>query len=155
LTVRLHPILAELGFEAAVESLAESIKNIRIRIAIANDGLPKQADDEARYILFRIVRELLMNIVKHARASQVKICLARDENIMHISVEDNGVGFDAEKGVVRDSGFGLFMIRERLKRLGGYFEIDTRSGSGTKVTCRCRLKSMRKAYHEHKDYSCR
>jgi signal transduction histidine kinase len=59
---------------------------------------------------------------------------------MHISVEDNGVGFDAEKDAGRGSGFGLFMIRERLKRLGGYFAIDTRSGSGTKVTLSVPLK---------------
>jgi signal transduction histidine kinase len=78
LTVELNPpVLTELGFEAAVESLGESIqKTYGIHIAIANDGLPKHADDETRYILFRIVRELLMNAVKHARASQVKICLA-------------------------------------------------------------------------------
>jgi len=143
LTVELTPpILSELGFEAAVESLAESIqKTYGIRIAVANDGKPKQADDETRYLLFRIVRELLMNIVKHAQASAVKICLARDEDIMHIAVEDDGIGFDAEKSASRGSGFGLFTIRERLKRLGGYFAIDSRSGSGTKVVLSVPLKS--------------
>jgi len=81
-----------------------------------------------------------MNIVKHAQASTVRICLARNEDIMHIAVEDDGIGFDAEKGVGRDSGFGLFTIRERLKRLGGYFAIDSRSGSGTRVVLSVPLK---------------
>jgi signal transduction histidine kinase len=143
LTVELSPpVLTEIGLEAAVESLAEEIqKTYGMRITIADDGQPKQADDETRYLLFRIVRELLMNVVKHAKASVVTICLARSDDIMHIAVEDNGIGFDAEKGAVRGSGFGLFAIRERLKRVGGYFEIDSRSGSGTKVILSVPLKS--------------
>jgi signal transduction histidine kinase len=143
LTVELSPpILSEIGLVAAVDSLAEEIqKTYGMRITIADDGQPKRADDETRYLLFRIVRELLMNVVKHAKASTVKICLARNDDIVHIAIEDNGIGFDAEKGAVRDSGFGLFMIRERLKRLGGYFEIDSRSGSGTKVILSMPLKS--------------
>jgi signal transduction histidine kinase len=143
LTVELSPpILSEIGLEAAVEAFAEGIqKTYGIRITIADDGQLKQADDETRYLLFRIVRELLMNVVKHAQASAVKICFARNEDIIHIAVEDNGIGFDAEKGVGRESGFGLFTIRERLKRLGGYFAIDSRSGSGTKVILSVPLKS--------------
>ena len=143
LTVELSPpILSEIGLEAAVESLAEGIQKTHgIRITIADDGRLKQAADETRYLLFRIVRELLMNIVKHAKASTAKICLAGNEDAMHIAVEDNGVGFDAKKGVGRDGGFGLFAIRERLKRLGGYFEIDSRPGSGTKVILSVPLKS--------------
>jgi signal transduction histidine kinase len=134
--------LSEIGLVAAVESLAEGIQKTHgIRITIADDGRLKQADRETRYILFRIVRELLMNIVKHAKASTVKICLAGNEDAMHIAVEDNGIGFDAVTSVGRDSGFGLFTIRERLKRLGGYCAIDSRSGFGTKVILSVPLKS--------------
>jgi signal transduction histidine kinase len=143
LTVELSPpILSEIGFEAAVKSLAEEIQKTHgIRVAVADDGKLKQAADETRYLLFRIVRELLMNIVKHAQATCAKICLARDEDVLHISVEDDGVGFDAKKGVGKDSGFGLFAIRERLKRLGGSCEIDSSSGCGTKVILAVPLKS--------------
>jgi signal transduction histidine kinase len=142
LTVELSPpILSEIGFEAALESLAEDIqKTYGIRITIANDGQPKQTNEETRYLLFRIVRELLMNVIRHAKASDVKICLARQDDIMHIAVEDNGIGFNVEKGAVRDSGFGLFTIRERLKRVGGYFAINSRSGYGTKVILSVPLK---------------
>jgi signal transduction histidine kinase len=143
LTVELSPpILSEIGLEAAVESLSEGIqKTYGIGITIADDGQLKQTDNETRYLLFRIVRELLMNVVKHAQANAVKVCFARNEDIIHITVEDNGIGFDAEKGAGRDSGFGLFTIRERLKRLGGYFAIDSRAGSGTKVILSVPLKS--------------
>jgi signal transduction histidine kinase len=142
LTVELSPpVLSELGFLAAVESLAEGTQKTHgIRISIADDGKLKQADDETRYLLFRIIRELLMNIVKHAQASAVKICLTRNDDIMHIAVEDNGVGFDAKKAAGRDDGFGLFTIRERLKRMGGYFAVDSRPGLGTKVVLSVPLK---------------
>ncbi len=142
LTVELSPpILSEIGFEAAVKSLAEEIQKTHgIRVTIAGDGQLKQAADETRYLLFRIVRELLMNIVKHAQATCAKIYLAKDEDILHISVEDDGIGFDAKKGAGKDCGFGLFAIRERLKRLGGHFEIDSGSGSGTKVILAVPLK---------------
>jgi signal transduction histidine kinase len=135
LTVELSPpVLSEIGFEAAVKSLGEEIQKTHgIRVAVANAGHLKLAADETRYLLFRIVRELLMNIVKHAQARHAKICLARDEDILHISVEDDGIGFDAKKGVGKDCGFGLFAIRERLKRLDGRFEIESGSGSGTRV----------------------
>ncbi len=142
LTVELSPpILSQLGFVAAVKSLAEGIqKTYGIRTIVLDDGRLKQTDDEMRYLLFRIVRELLMNIVKHAQASDVKICLAGSDNIIHIAVEDNGIGFDTEKVSGRDKGFGLFTIRVRLKRLGGYFEIDSRPGSGTKAVLSAPLK---------------
>jgi len=142
LTVELSPpVLSQLGFVAAVESLAEGIqKTFGIRTRVTDDGRFKQTDDETRYLLFRIVRELLMNIVKHAQASDIKICLAGSENIMHIAVEDNGIGFDPEKVSVSYKGFGLYTIRERLKRLGGYFEIDSRPGFGTKVILSAPLK---------------
>jgi signal transduction histidine kinase len=142
LTVELSPpILSEIGFEAAVKSLAEEIQKTHgIRVAIADNSQLKQAADETRYLLYRVVRELLMNIVKHAQATAVKICLARDEDILHISVEDDGIGFDATKRSGRDSGFGLFAIRERLKRLGGCCEIDSGSDCGTNVILTVPLK---------------
>ncbi len=135
LTVELSPpVLSQLGLVPAVESLAEAIqKTYGIRTSVMDDGRPKQVDGETRYLLFRIVRELLMNIVKHSQAGEVKICLAGSENFMHIAVEDNGIGFDTETVDGKDKGFGLFMIRERLNRLGGTIEIDSRPGCGTKV----------------------
>ena len=136
LTVELcPPVLTEVGFKAALESLAEGFQKLHgMEIVVEDDGRPMHLDGAARYLLFRSVRELLMNVVKHAQASSVKISTAQTEDRLRITVTDDGTGFDAADGLRKKSGFGLFSIRERMKRLGGCCEVETAPGSGTKVT---------------------
>jgi signal transduction histidine kinase len=135
LTVELSPpILLEIGFTEALESLAEGFqKTHQIPIRVEDDGGTGQLGDDTRYLLFRSVRELLMNIVKHSQASSVKISISRNSGVMYVSVEDDGVGFDPSAVVGKDKGFGLFTIRRRLKQSDGCFTIESRPGSGTKV----------------------
>ena len=94
-----------------------------------------------RYVLFRSVRELLMNVVKHAQASRVRITINRDEDDVSITVSDNGTGFDSDAVSGNNNGFGLFSIRERMKRLGGYCEIKGKPGDGTDVVLAVPLKN--------------
>lgn len=142
LTVELSsPILVEIGFKAAVEALAEGFqKTHKIPISVEDDGRPKQLDGDTRYLLFRCVRELLMNIVKHSQANRVKISIIRNNDIVNVSVEDNGIGFDPATVAGKDSGFGLFTIRRRLKRAEGCCEVVSRPGSGTRVVLSAPLK---------------
>jgi len=142
LTVELSPpVLVEVGFKAAVESLAEGFqKTHRIPIRVEDDGGTGQPDDDTRYLLFRSVRELLMNIIKHSEASSVKISISRNSGVMRVSVEDNGVGFDPAAVAGKDGGFGLFTIHRRLKQSDGCCEIESRPGSGTKVVLAAPLK---------------
>lgn len=139
------PILYELGFETAVaEWLTERIEERhRIATEFEDDGQPKPLDDDVRVFLFRDVRELLMNVVKHAQANKVKVSVRRVSKQIQVSVEDDGWGFDPEKvaaTAVRKGGFGLFSIRERLEQLGGQLEIESAPGQGTKVTVMAPLK---------------
>jgi PAS domain S-box-containing protein len=132
------PILYELGLEAAVDSLIEQVQSQHgINIDLEDDGQWKPLGDDVRVVLFQAVRELLVNVVKHAQASSVKISIRRDGGHIQIGIEDNGVGFDASKIGPNPSGantFGLFNIRERLKYLGGHLEIESGHGDGTSVT---------------------
>jgi len=88
----------------------------------------------ARYLVFRCIRELLMNVVKHAKATHVEIFMARIGDSMRVIVSDDGIGFDVSAIAMKKRGFGLFAIRERMKRLGGYCEIESKPGLGTKIT---------------------
>jgi signal transduction histidine kinase len=135
LTVELNPpILVEIGFKPAVESLAEAFqKTHELKIVIKDDGQSIHIDSENRYLLFRCVREILMNVVKHSQANNVEIAMSRSADRMYVTVADNGTGFDMSTVDRKKTGFGLFTIRERMKRLGGYCEIDTKPGSGTMV----------------------
>jgi len=139
------PVLYEVGLAAAVERLAEEFQEkFDITCGFEDDGLPKPLGEDIRVILYRGVRELLINIVKHARATGVKIGMRKDGKTIRIDVVDDGIGLAAleHSQDSRSGGFGLFSIRERLSHVGG--ELRTESGrvlagvgdehGGTRVT---------------------
>jgi signal transduction histidine kinase len=137
------PILYDLGFEAAVEWLAELFqKQHGLKIEVQTDKHPKPMDDEIRVLLFQVVRELLMNVVKHAQAHQVMVDIGREADNLLIRVADDGVGMAATPGALpgNTAGFGLFSIKERLKYLGGQLQVAPNPGGGTKVTLVVPLK---------------
>jgi PAS domain S-box-containing protein len=133
------PILYELGFEMAVsEWLTEQIeKKNGIATKFQDDGKNKRLDNDIRVLLFRTVRELLINIVKHAKAKHVTVSTRKVDNEIEVSVEDDGVGFNPPEVMsipARIGRFGLFSIRERLEYLGGRIEIESGAGEGCKIT---------------------
>lgn len=139
------PLLYELGFEEAVESLAEQMqKKHGTRIDFEDDGQPKPLDDAARIVLYKAVRELLVNVVKHSRAHRADVSIRRDGDFIEIIVRDDGVGFKDSReeahGRSTESGFGLFNIRERLESIEGRFEVDSGPGCGTRVIIRAPLR---------------
>jgi len=131
------PILYDLGFEPAMEWLAEHMQQqYGLVVSVEDDNHPKPLDNEARALLFRAVRELLFNVLKHAQASCARVCMRRDGEHLRVIVEDNGVGFAPDKlgappGKIE--GFGLFSIRERLNYFGGRMEIESTPGEVTRV----------------------
>jgi PAS domain S-box-containing protein len=131
------PILYDLGFEPAMEWLAEHMEQqYGLVVTVEDDDKPKPLDNEARVLLFRAVRELLFNVLKHAQASSTKVRMRRVGEQLRIIVEDNGVGFAPEKlsaASGKIEGFGLFSIRERLNYFGGRMEIESAPGEVTRV----------------------
>ncbi|MGD0784370.1 MAG: PAS domain-containing protein [Sedimentisphaerales bacterium] len=133
------PTLYELGLEAAVrEFLSEEVgQKHGIKTEFVDDAQPKPLDDDVRVVLYRAVRELLINIIKHANAQHVKVSIYKEKNKIRINVIDDGIGFiypieNLASNKVK--GFGLFSIRERLNYLGGSLEIDSKPRHGTQVT---------------------
>jgi PAS domain S-box-containing protein len=146
LTLELSPpILYELGLEAAVEWLTEQVQQQHhVRTRFEGDSRPKQLDEDVRVLLFKIVQELLFNVVKHAQASTAKVSVREEKCELRIIIEDDGVGFDTDQSksqISQTGGFGLFSIGERLDHLGGYFEISSKPGNGTRVTVCVPLKT--------------
>ena len=89
---------------------------------------------DSRLILFRSLRELLINAAKHARARRICVKLERGERCIKVSVQDDGVGMRSD--VVDQAGFGLFSIRDRLRHVSGSMHIDSAPNRGTTV-CLC------------------
>jgi signal transduction histidine kinase len=111
-------------------------------------GLPARFEDNGGQIrldeglqtsLFRALRELLMNAVKHSQAENVHVALKTEDGQVSLSVTDDGIGFDPadlDAPRQRPQGFGLFSIRERLGYLGGSVETTAEPGKGARITLR-------------------
>jgi len=131
------PILYELGFEAAMEWLAEKIEGEHgLEVKLIDDRRPKPLTDDVRVVLFRSVGELLHNALKHAGATRVEVAMHRHEDQIRVEVMDNGRGFDSADvwtRAVKTGGMGLFSIRERLAHFGGTCEVESTPGAGTTV----------------------
>jgi PAS domain S-box-containing protein len=141
------PILHELGLVAALEWLAEQTEaQHHIRIVCTDDGEDKPVSDELRPLLFHAVRELLINVVKHAQAQNVTIVTKRLQESISIVVSDDGIGVDLEVTTARSkqSGFGLFNIRERLTYLGGHMQIFSPQNGGTQVQLSAPIETLQK-----------
>jgi signal transduction histidine kinase len=140
------PVLHDLGLEPALQWLVENIQaRYGIQIVLEDDGQPKHADEKTRVILFRSIRELLINAAKHAGSRRVRVSLQREEDVLNALVEDDGVGMEAD--LVGVKGSGLFSIHERLNHVGGSMRIESTPGQGTKIRMRAPLtsRSPRKA----------
>lgn len=132
------PTLYALGLAPAVEALCrDTAGHHNLRIDFEDRGTPADLSNDRRVVLYRAARELLLNVVKHAEATQAKVTCGGDAEGVFVSVVDDGVGFDADdagRGFSRTGGFGLFTLRERVEHLGGRFAILSSRGAGTRVT---------------------
>ena len=96
--------------------------------------------DNTAHALMRIIRELVLNAVRHGKATAVKIAGSRDGDTLLFSVRDNGCGFDPTTAPgIAQGHFGLQGVRERLRLLKGTLTIESSTGRGTKATARIHL----------------
>ena len=131
------PVLYELGLKAGLEWLAEEFEaKHSLRIEVVDDGQSEMIGEDVRALFFRTVRELLINVVKHARAHTARVTLLWEESALRAEVVDDGLGFEPSRLTVpkkSTGGFGLFSIRERMGSIGGSFQIDSTPGRGTRA----------------------
>jgi two-component system, chemotaxis family, sensor kinase Cph1 len=137
LAAQLAPaVLHELGLMAALEWLGEEIEStFKLKVSVIDDGEPKPLSQEGRSILYRAVRELLINVAKHARTDSAVIECDTVRDRIVVRVSDYGVGYDVTTVSKRPQrGLGLISVRERLSNIGGTTEIRSAPGEGTVVT---------------------
>jgi signal transduction histidine kinase len=131
------PLLYEVGLKAAVEQLVEQVQDQHgIPITLEDDGLPKPLSIDGSVVLFQAVRELLLNVVKHASARRIQVRLSRSDKTVEVTVQDDGVGFRVSRRAFKPGkhgGYGLFSIRERLEYLGGEVTMESAPGRGTRA----------------------
>ena len=137
LTAQLNPpVLEQLGLVAAIEWLSEEMrKTYQLEVLLEDDMQPKPLDSVAASILFRAVRELLINVTRHANVKIAQVATRSAEGYLTVNVTDHGVGFaPAGKHAGLSSGLGLAAMRERIAHIGGTFVIKSERNRGTTAT---------------------
>ncbi len=97
-----------------------------------------QLEENIAINLYRIAQEALTNVIKHARASEIAICLARERDEAVLSIKDNGRAMPTKKK--RSKGMGVHLMQYRARACGGTMKIESKKGEGTKVICRAPVK---------------
>lgn len=126
-------ILEDFGLVVALRELVSRIpKSLHVDLHLR--GLAGPLPALLATAVYRIVQELLNNVMKHAQAQEVFVSVAREDDQLHLSVEDDGVGMDpAQASQPGKGGIGLAGIRTRVGLLGGTFTYNSRPGRGTGV----------------------
>ena len=124
------PLLHDVGLIAAFQWLAQDLETSHGLIVKIIEEHELEFEENARVTFYRAIRELLLNVVKHAGVKEARIRVAREGGMARIAVEDGGVGMPPR---AKRYGFGLLALRERVEQLGGSLETRSAPGSGTTV----------------------
>lgn len=131
---RFTGVLASKGLIPSVESLAQKISQSKeLDVEVIHYGLDTTLENSLELLIFRIIQELLNNIIKHAQASEAFINLTAYEDHLNIMIEDNGIGMNVVS-IKPTDGMGLYSIEKKVENTGGTFEIDSQPGFGTTIT---------------------
>ncbi|MDC4205262.1 MAG: PAS domain S-box protein [Candidatus Manganitrophus sp.] len=138
LSLALHPPeLNELGLVATLRwHLDRQAHAANLISNFSADPLPARLPPELEIACFRVAQEALTNVIRHAHASEVSIELRQRENELHLTVEDDGEGFDvgaARSRAIQGMSLGLVGMQERAELAGGRLELDSAPGEGTQV----------------------
>jgi len=131
------PALDDFGAVAAIESMAEKYRatpEIQVRVECADSTL--RFAPAIELLVFRILQEAMINVVKYAQASRVQVRLVIEERAVVLEIGDNGQGFDSQayfRTPSRSAGLGLIGMRERVAHFGGVFRVTSRPGKGTRT----------------------
>lgn len=127
-------MLDDLGLMPTLKRYIEAYADqpsMDVRLGIT--GTERRLEPYQEVMVFRAIQELLNNAIRHSQASQVKVQVDMSDTNVRISVDDNGKGFDVDM-LDEKSNLGLKVIRDRVEMLGGFMEVDSVSGQGTRVT---------------------
>ncbi len=127
-------VLAKFGLIPALEDLKSRISETgKLEVNLYANNVSGVLDGEQELQLYRIVQELMSNILKHSEATETNIQLNENDDSVNLIVEDNGVGFNPDKLSVK-AGIGLVNLKARVAKLNGTLHIDSGLGAGTTIS---------------------
>ena len=126
-------VLERVGLIPILNELCQTIESgDRMEVGFSHYGMENRLGFTHEVNILRILQELISNVLKYAKATQLTIQINRIDDTLNIMVEDNGIGFDQKEGLQR-SGAGLKNIEARLRNLGGTIQFENRPHGGTTV----------------------
>jgi signal transduction histidine kinase len=130
--------LEKFGLTYAIKELCERFQQTsKIPIYFSENGEIPKLEAQRELMIFRIAQELLNNAIKHSQASVINVTTQMSNNEIALSVEDNGIGFDAEfhkNDTTGNKGLGLYNIENRARLLGGDISFDRAKAKGSRTT---------------------
>jgi two-component system sensor histidine kinase UhpB len=127
-------VLDDLGLAAAIRSSVNDFEKVTpVKVELALDGLDGRLSSDAEIVLYRVFQEAMINVAKHAHASTARVQAKRNGRVLRLSVEDDGVGFDASAQNLRERGVGLFSMAERLALIGGVLRVKSALAGGSTI----------------------
>jgi signal transduction histidine kinase len=121
-------MLDDLGLIPALEWQAREIaRRSGIHVKVVAEDAPDVLPDDMRTCVYRVVQEALQNVSRHSRAASAVVTVRQEAGSLLLSVEDDGCGFDPEK----TRGLGVLGMQERVRQLGGRFDLQSAPGKGT------------------------
>jgi two-component system sensor histidine kinase DegS len=129
-------MLDDLGLVPTVRRYTEAFREkTGLDIAMLNTGVERRLEPHQEVVIFRAIQDLLANVRDHAQATQVKVMIDIDEATARAAVEDNGRGFDPEILEAEEAEkLSLNQLEDKIERLGGSMEVDTKPGEGTRIS---------------------
>ena len=131
------PGLYDLGLEPALKWLSVYLRrkdNLQVELHIAADAAAYNL--ELRVLVFKLIRELLRNVVKHSGVLSAIVTVTETSDELRVVVEDRGVGFEWQLSLFepRAEGFGLWSVADRVRTAAGEISVDTAPGHGCRVS---------------------
>ena len=130
---RLHSsTLERLGLVPGVSSFCKEFAAQKgVKVEFLHDNIPRKISPDIALCLFRVVQEALRNVKKHSGATQARVILRVERETLHLTVSDQGIGFDMDFNDC--AGLGLFSMMERCRLQGGEFKVTSEHRKGTSV----------------------
>jgi signal transduction histidine kinase len=134
LSHRLHSSMLDHGglAPALTKLVADFSSGQTLSIEFAHASIPAALPSDVALCLFRVAEEALSNVVKHSQARSARVRVDGGSDGVHLSIEDDGTGFDVQR-LTRRAGLGFVSMQERLRALGGTVRVDSAPSRGTTI----------------------
>ncbi|RYG99101.1 MAG: sensor histidine kinase [Alphaproteobacteria bacterium] len=139
-------ILLDYSIPEALQMYCDHLNREDLQVNLHFHGPVEHMDKFTTLAIYRVVQELLQNIIKHAEASIAEIQLRSDQKKIILTVEDNGKGFSSES---TSDGLGLKTMKTRIEAMGGFVSVESTPGMGTTVYIELSLDEAQSTIHGH------